>query len=346
MPVLEYVRTPDEVTIAHASTGTGPPIVMMPGVPFSNLAAEWRIPVMRGAFLALADELRLVQYDGRGTGHSQRDVSDVSFDAMLRDLEAVIAAQHLERFALLGFYHSCLHALAYAARHPERVTAVVLFGGVARGWDVMRGPGTQALLSLIEQDWDTFVESATHAWLGWPAGEDGRLAAEWFRTATTPAMARAVLREASAIDVTDELPSIRCPVLVLHRAGTPVPLESSQDLVERLPHGRLQMLGGTAASLFFETPNEVVDAISSFVLGDRPARMPRAGRAVPPAPGLSPRELDVLRLIAAGETNAEIARRLDLSINTVERHAANVYRKIEARGRADATAFAIRNGLA
>ena len=131
---------------------------------------------------------------------------------------------------LLGFYHSVMLALAWAARHPERVDGLVLFGGAARGWASMSGPGTQALLSLIDRDWDTFVESAVHAWLGWPDAETGRLAAEWFRDATTPAIARETLREASEIDVSGLLPSVACPVLVLHRAGSSVvPLEQSSE---------------------------------------------------------------------------------------------------------------------
>ena len=127
-------------------------------------------------------------------------------------------------------------ALAWAARHPERVDGLVLFGGAARGWASMSGPGTQALLSLIDRDWDTFVESAVHAWLGWPDAETGRLAAEWFRDATTPAIARETLREASEIDVSGLLPSVTCPVLVLHRAGSSVvPLEQSRELAASLP---------------------------------------------------------------------------------------------------------------
>lgn len=107
------------------------------------------------------------------------------------------------------------------------------------------------------------------------------------------------------------------------------------------------MLDGSSASLFFEDPDAVVDEIVAFVTGRRPARPARGGDS----PGaividLSPREREVLARIAAGDSNAEIATRLGITVNTVERHVANVYRKIDARGRADATAWAIRNGLA
>jgi DNA-binding CsgD family transcriptional regulator/pimeloyl-ACP methyl ester carboxylesterase len=346
-PTIAFSHTADDVAIAWSSVGKGPTLVHLPGVPFSNFEAEWRSPVLRRAYEALARDLRFVQFDGRGTGRSQRDVTDLSLDAMLRDIDAVVDAGGLERFALLGFYHSVTAAIAYVARHPERVSHLILFGGSARGWNPMSGAGTQALLSLIERDWDTFVESATHAWLGWPAGDEGRLAAEWFRTATTPAIARATMQAASAVDVSGEVAAVRCPVLVFHRRGASViPLGMSEELVAGFARGELRVLEGSSASLFFENADAIVAEIVAFLAGrDRPTG--DAARGVGHgAAALSPREIEVLRLVAAGDSNGEIATRLGITINTVERHVANIYRKIDARGRADATAFAIRNGLA
>ncbi len=361
-PAPRRARTADGVRITYMASGVagGPVVVLMPGVPFSNTAAEWRIPVLQRAFERLGGRTRFLQYDGRGSGQSQRDVDDLSLDAMLGDLDAVLDAEHVGRVVLLGFYHSVMLALAWAARHPSRAAGLVLFGGSARGWGPMSGPGTQALLSLIDKDWDTFVESAAHAWLGWPDPELGRLTTEWFRTATTPAIAKATMREASAIDVTPELSSIACPVLVLHRADAPViPLELSRELVAALPDARLELLPGTSASLFFEDPEGVADRIATFAaapsiaapvggLVDQASRGRRgattSGTTGPG--GLTPRELQVLAAIAGGESNTEIAASLGISVNTVERHVSNVYRKIDARGRADATAWALRRGVA
>ncbi len=349
-PPIDYTETSDGVRIAWTATGSGPTLVALPGVPFGDFAAEWRIPVLRRAYLGLADTVRLVQFDTRGSGHSQRDVADLSFDAMLSDLDAVLDAAGVDRCVILGFYHSCLHAVASAARHPERVHGLVLFGGSLRGWDAMRGPGTQALLSLIDRDWDTFVESIAHAWLGWPAGEDGRLAADWFRHATTPEVARQVFRDASAIDVTADAAAVTVDALVLHRRDAPViPLEVSEALTAALPHGHLRVLDGTSASLFFERAEETVAILRDTTIGagaGGPGPRPRGRAAATTGVGLTPRELEVLRLVAAGSSNGEIAAALGLSINTVERHVGNIYRKIDARGRADATAFAIRRGLA
>jgi DNA-binding CsgD family transcriptional regulator/pimeloyl-ACP methyl ester carboxylesterase len=349
-PKLAIAKGADGVRIAWTSVGSGPTLIHMPGVPFSNIEGEWRIPVLQRAFTELGEQVRFIQYDGRGTGRSQRDVTDFTLEAFLLDLDAVVKAARLDQVVLLGFYHSATHAIAWAARHPEQVRGLILFGGTTRGWDAMRGPGTQALLSLVERDWDTFVESIAHAWLGWPAGEDGRLAAEWFRTATTPTTARAVFQAAYAIDVTADAARVQCPVLVLHRTNaTVIPFELSADLARAIPDGHLEMLPGSSASLFFETGELVVDRLVAFVKD--PAAPPtavevRRARPVQGSGDLSPREVEVLRLLAGGESNSQIAARLGISINTVERHVGNVYRKIDARGRADATAWAIRNGVA
>jgi DNA-binding NarL/FixJ family response regulator len=226
------------------------------------------------------------------------------------------------------------------------VTGLILFGGGARGWELMSGQSTQALLSLIERDWDTFVESITHAWLGWPDGNEGTLAADWFRSATSPDNARRTLEVASALDVTNDLSRVRCPAVVLHRRDAPViPLSMSQELADGLPSGELRIIEGRSASLFFENTDEVVDELVSIVTG-RPSRARSATSQANAPRVLTPRESEVLRLVAAGESNGQIAARLGLSINTIERHVANLYRKIDARGRADATAYAIRNGLA
>jgi pimeloyl-ACP methyl ester carboxylesterase/DNA-binding CsgD family transcriptional regulator len=346
------VRTTDGVSIAWASSGApdGPVLVYLPGIPFSNLEAERRIPLVRRAFTRLGERVRLVQFDGRGSGRSQRDVDDLSLDAMLLDLDAVVDAAGPRTVVLLGFYHSVMLALAWAARHPERVDGLVLFGGAARGWASMSGPGTQALLSLIDRDWDTFVESAVHAWLGWPDAETGRLAAEWFRDATTPAIARATLREASEIDVSGLLPSVTCPVLVLHRAGSiVVPLEQSRELAASLPDARVEVLPGTSASLFLEEPERVADRIAAFVLDPGGRREPPADAGVgiqASAGGLTAREREVLGALVRGLTNDEIAGSLGISVNTVERHASSIYRKLDVPGRAAAVAWAFRNGLA
>ena len=319
------------------------------------MEGEWRIPALRRAFEALGARRPVIQYDGRGTGR----VAARRHGPVARRVRAATSTRSSRRPESTASCCSAsttpsTHAIAWAARHPERVRGLVLFGGALRGWDPMRGSGTQALLSLIERDWDTFVESVAHAWLGWPTGEEGRLAADWFRTATTPAIARATLQAAGDIDVTaDAAARDRCPALVLHRADASViPFELSAELARALPAGRLEVLPGLDREPVLRGRRRVVGSARRVRRGtrwrDRRGR-PRTALGRRRARGsgaLSPREIEVLRLLADGETNGQIAARLGISINTVERHVGNVYRKIDARGRADATAWAIRNGVA
>jgi pimeloyl-ACP methyl ester carboxylesterase/DNA-binding CsgD family transcriptional regulator len=343
-PRIQYARASDGVTIAYTINGSGPPVVWLPPVPFSNVVAQWRIPVLRSAYEALGRHVRLVLYDGRGTGQSEREVEDLGLDAMIRDLQAVVAGARLGHFALFGYYHSCLLAIAYAASHPRQVTRLVLFGGAARGWDAMAPAETQALLTLIERDWDLFTDAAAHAWLGWSAGDTGRLMADAFRTATTPAMARSMLRLAGEADVTSDLARIHVPALVLHRQGErQIPVDVSRQLAAGMPNGKMVELPGSTATLFVEDPDGDVQVLVDFLTDGAARPTPLAERRANTE--LTPRELDVLRLVAAGDGNAEVAQRLGLSVHTVERHLANLYPKIGARGRADATAYAIRHGI-
>ena len=346
-PPIRYTTTSDGVSVAWQSTGDGPPLIWLPSL--GNLVAQWRIPFLRRAYEALAGSVRLVLYDGRGTGSSSRQVdpNDLGVEAQLRDLDAVVTAAGLEHYSVLGYYHSVPAALAHAAAHPERVTRMVLFGGSARTRDVMSPSQTQALLSLVEQDWDLFAESAAHALLGWQAGEAGRLLAESFRTAASPTVVAAMFREAAQTDVHALLPSIRTPTLVVHRqSDRQMPPEVSAGLATALPNGRLVQPPGDRPALFLEDLPADVELVARFVADGTV----RESSVALPAPadhnGLTPREREVLRLLATGGTNAAIARSLDITEHTVERHVANLYRKIGARGRAEATAYAVRHGFA
>jgi pimeloyl-ACP methyl ester carboxylesterase/DNA-binding CsgD family transcriptional regulator len=360
-PELNYTRTSDGVTIAYQVLGEGPTVVWLPSL--GNVVAQWRVPLLRAAYERLAGSVRLVLYDGRGMGSSDRrvgsDAAGFGLDAHLRDLDAVVAAASRNPTArnttgrnpsgapvvLLGWYHSVATAIAYAAQRPQNVERMVLFGGSVRMRDAMSPGQTQALLSLVEQDWDLFADTAAHTWLGWGAGESGRMLAEAFRTAATPTVAKAWFDGAADIDVTAQLPQVVAPTLVLHRQSErQIPVEVSRRLAAALPRGRLVELSGASPTLFLEDATGDTELVARF-LATGEVREPPPSPA-PRSDGVTAREMDVLRLVAAGESNAEIARRLGIAVHTVERHAANLYRKIGARGRADAAAYALRRGIA
>jgi pimeloyl-ACP methyl ester carboxylesterase len=268
-PSLRYARTTDGVSIAYTLTGDGPALVWLPPAPLGNVFGQWRVPRFRHAYERLGQHVRLLLYDGRGTGHSQRDVEDFGLEAMLRDLDAVVDHAAIESFALIGYYSSSVTAIAYAARHSERVTRLVLFGGTMRLLDAMSPPQSQALVTLIDRDWDLFVDSAAHAWMGWSVGDEGRLVADAFRTATTPAAARAMIQAERDMDVSADVGSVRAPTLVVHRQGErQIPVEVSEQLAQALPDGRLLRLEGSSAGLFLEDPDADLAVLLEFLTGD------------------------------------------------------------------------------
>jgi hypothetical protein len=125
-------------------------------------------------------------------------------------------------------------------------------------------------VTLIDRDWDLFVDSAAHAWMGWSVGEEGRLVADAFRTATTPAAARAMIEAERDMDVSAEVGSVRAPTLVVHRQGEPMPVEVSEQLAQALPDGRLLRLEGASAGLFLEDPDADLAVLLDFLTGDSP----------------------------------------------------------------------------
>ena len=353
---VQYARTTDGVGIAVRTLGQGSPLLYLTGGPWSHVDLS-QIPESRRWYERLAQDRMLVRYDVRGTGLSERSVSDFSLDAHVRDVEAIVDRLRLDRVALLGAADAGPVAIAYAARHPERVSHLVLWCAWARTADIT-SPRIQAWRGLLDQDWELMTETCAHLALGWSAGETGRQAAAWLKEAVTPETARAALDALAAFDATPLLPRVQAPSLVLHRQGIWFPLDIARDLAARLPDARLLALPGESTAPYLGDVEAVADAIETFL--NREGEPPAQGREALPATDplrqrlparqtsrnrLTAREAEVLRLVASGQTNAEIAAALSLSVRTVERHIGNLYGKIGARGRADATAYALRQGL-
>ena len=192
---FRYARSGDGTSLAYARMGRGPTLVVVPPAPFSNVSGDWSVPLLRDVYHELAGDLELILYDGRGTGASQRSVDDLSVDAFSADLEAVLDDAGRDRASLLALYLAAGPALDFAARHPGRVERIVLFGAALDIGATLHRPGSTALYRLIDEDWELFTRTAALDWMGWGAGEAGRLVAESFRTATTAQVARATLHE-------------------------------------------------------------------------------------------------------------------------------------------------------
>jgi class 3 adenylate cyclase len=265
-PRIQYAQTADGVSIAFWTLGEGMPLVHMPRHLFSHIELEWQFPEIRRWYERLAEKRMLVRYDGRGSGLSQRKVADFSLDSWVLDLEAVVDRLRLEAFALLGVVRTGPVVIAYAARHPERVSHLLLWCTQARSSDVLQSPQAQGLLALMDQDWGLFTETAAHVVMGWSEGEPARRFAAFMRESITQDAVRAAYRSILEFDVTALLPQVKAPTLVLHRRQVAYPeVDVASRLASGIPDARLALLEGTSLATYLGDMDAVLAAIDEFL---------------------------------------------------------------------------------
>ncbi len=278
-PRIQYAQTKDGVSIAFWTIGEGAPFVHMPMM-FSHIQLEWQWPDVRRWYERLAEKRKLVRYDGRGTGLSERDVSDYSLDARVLDLEAIVDRLGLERFALWGTHDWGPVAIAYAARRPQRVSHLVLWCTYAKTSDP---PWANALDEMVTKDWEMATETMARGVLGWSAGEEARRAAAFMRESITPEACMATSLAANEFDVTDLLPQVRSPTLVLHRRQLRfTEIGRARDLASRIPDARLALLEGEDMRPWQGDTQAVLTAIDEF-LGEGEEAAPTAEPTEPGA---------------------------------------------------------------
>ena len=261
-PRIQYAQTTDGVSIAFWTIGEGAPFVHMP-MQFSHIQLEWQWPEPRRWYERLAEKRKLVRYDGRGTGLSERDVSDYSLDARVLDLEAIVDRLGLERFALLGALDWGPVAIAYAVRCPQRVSHLVLWCTYAKTSDP---PWVRAMDELIKKDWEIATETVAHGILGWSAGDDARRLAAFIRESVTPDAVMGLSTAADEFDVTDLLAQVRVPTLVLHRREIALlEVGVARELASRVPDARLALLEGESVVPFLGDMESVASAIDEFL---------------------------------------------------------------------------------
>jgi class 3 adenylate cyclase len=278
-PRIQYAKTADGVNIAFWTLGEGMPVVEMPALPWSHIQLEWQNPGWRSFYERLAEKRRLVRYDGRGTGLSDRNVADYSLDAHMLDMQAVVERLGLTRFALTGPFTACPLAIAYAARHPDMVSQLVLWCP----WTPQAARG-QALRTLREVDWELFTEAAAHVSLGWSAGEEAHRQAAYLRECTTAEAARAIHGALEEFDPTTVLSHVKSPTLIIHRRQAAiVGVEVVKGLASGIPNARLVLLEGESILPWMGDMEAVASAIDEFLGDSEPA--PAAAEA-PAASGV------------------------------------------------------------
>jgi len=347
---IRFCKTVDGVELAVAEHGSGPPLVMV---------ADWFVPAAfdpENSMLApvveeFSRDHRFVMYDTRGCGLSQRHVDDFSLEAWIADLEAVVDALGFERFALFGFSYAAPIAVAYAARHPERVDRMALVNGFATAYlstskqDPTIVEEAMALLKIVEIGWGTdspaFRQVFAVKCLPDGTVEQWRAFDTMTRAQVAPDVAVRILKAIMRINVNADAARVRCPTLAFHMRGDQIIyFAQGRRLASLIPGARFIPLEGRNHWPFADEPAwpQLVNELRAF-LGVTPHA---------PAPShdkLTPRQLEVLRRVAAGQTDKQIARELTLSPRTVEMHVAGAMRALGSKTRAEAAHRASVQGL-
>lgn len=355
---IRFVTADDGVKLAYASSGTGTPLVKTANW-LNHLEYDFQSPVWRHWFTTFSRQHTLVRYDVRGTGLSDRVETPLTFDRFVSDLEQVVDAAGLQRFALLGISQGASVAIEYAARHPERVSHIVLHGGFARGW-AKRKPESlragKAMMELVRLGWGagTAAFRRMFAELLLPKASDEQV--EWFselqRRTTTPEIAARIIEASGEMEVTDRLAQVRAPTMVLHpRRDALVPFDEGRRMAAGIPGASFVELDSENHVLVENEPAwERFRSVVGEFLG-WPREVPRRRAADHLASSeeldtLTSREREILDLVAGGSTNQQIGAQLFISEKTVRNHLTAIFDKIGVNSRSQAIVYARDRGLA
>jgi len=277
-PQIRYCTTSDRVNIAYSVTGTGPVLLWAPDLPLSHMSLEWQPALWESYLEQLAGEFTLIRFDSRGIGLSDRNVTDFSLDARMRDLEAVVTHGVHGPFALMGTEFTGPLAIRYAAKHPDAVSHLILHDTFATAADFTEHPVNKVSMDLLDRDWEMFIESRVSLSRG--KSDDGIRTGMWtefYRACVTEETDRLWRRQLAQDDVTGELPAISAPTLILCHTGTRTrSTEMSRKLAGSIRGSQLALLDGGVAG---EWPR-AVSLIAKFVKGIEATGQPGGAMAV------------------------------------------------------------------
>jgi class 3 adenylate cyclase/pimeloyl-ACP methyl ester carboxylesterase len=246
---IRYCRAPDGVRLAFAASGEGPPLVKTANW-MSHLEYDWESPIFHHLFQRLSRARTLIRYDARGNGLSDWDVPELSLDIWVSDLETVVEAAGLKRFPLFGLSQGCAVAVTYAARHPERISHLILLGSYVFG-AIKRAPENaeriKALVTLVHMDWGSDSPALRQLFTSQLIPDATKEEVDTFnelqRRATSPEMASRYLLATGDIDISNLVDKVTAPTLVLHsREDRQVPFEQGRLLAASIPKARFVAL--------------------------------------------------------------------------------------------------------
>jgi pimeloyl-ACP methyl ester carboxylesterase/DNA-binding CsgD family transcriptional regulator len=336
---IRFAHSEDRVRLAYAASGRGELLMIKAATWLSHLEFDWDSPVWRHLVRAMSGRGTFVRYDERGCGLSDWVVPDLGFESWVDDLEVVVNALGSARFALLGISQGAAVAIAYAARHPEQVSHLVLHGGYARG-RLVRSTTPEALdeaqtmCRLAELGWGkddaAFRQFFTTQFIPGGTPEQHASFNEMERISTSPQNAADFMRAFDRIDVTTLLQQVRCPTLVLHsQRDRRVPFAEGRLIASGIPNASFVPIDSDNHLLLEHEPGwqRWLDEVDRFL---------PAGGSAAAFPNLSSRQHEILQLIAEGRDNAQIAAALGLSEKTVRNQVSAVFDKLSVESRAQA----------
>ena len=326
-PTIKYCRTPAG-RVGYSATGTGPPLLCDTGW-VTHLTAQLELFSFGRFVERLAERFTVIRYDKPGCGLSERDPADLSYEGQVEAALAVADAAGARRFSLFGASQGGQIAAAIAARHPERVDALVLYGTCARGADLAPEPVRDSILSLMRAHWGLGSKMLTGIFIPAPTSDEADALARLSRAGASADVAGRLLEVYYETDVRPLLPAIRARTAVLHREADPATrFDLGREVATLIPGATLVPLPGPSHLFYHGEWTAVLDNMLVF-LGE-----PEQG-----GPRLTRRELEVAGLVAEGLTNQAIASRLSVAPRTAEAHVENIRRKLEVRSRAQIAAW-------
>lgn len=339
---IRFCTSFDGTRIAYATMGEGPPLIRVANW-VTHLEQDRQGPIWEPWFQELSRHHTLVRYDLRGSGLSDRSVDDLSLDAWVRDLDTVVDALGLERFSLIGLCQGGGIAVAYAARHPDRVQRLVLYdtyahGALVDGEAMYEHAKAEVLTQVIKVGWGRRNAAFRKVFVDLLVPEGSDEQQQWLadlqRRSTSAEMAARLWRAFHEIDIRDVAPQVEAPALVFHvKNDAMIPFQMGCRLASLIPDARFVPLEGENHILLPDEPawEQFVSEFHDFLSENQSASVQENGFSE-----LTPREHEVLTLVAQGLSNAQIANRLFISPKTVRNHVTRIYSKLQVEGRAEA----------